>query len=91
MAKVWQELASGPTFGIAQPFADRSVLIENRIERLMAITQTTIKIPYSRATSLKITAVSLVGLISVEVASTVVILALMGCGPIMTYLTRFAG
>src|SRR5258708_1755873 len=36
LAKVWNELVSEPTFGIAQAFADRNDLIETRITRLMA-------------------------------------------------------
>ncbi len=91
LAKVWQELVSEPTFGMAQSFTDQDDLIETRIERLMAVTQPGMNNTQSRAFSLKITALSLVSLVVVEVVSALVILGLMGCGPMIALFARFVG
>src|SRR5258708_11655279 len=49
LAKVWQELVSVPTFGIAQSLVERGDLIETRIERLMTVTKPIMSKPESRA------------------------------------------
>jgi len=91
LAKVWQELVSVPTFGIAQSLVERGDLIETRIERLMAVTKPIVSKSESRVSSLKITALSLVSLVVVEVMTATVILGLMGCGPMMAIFSKFMG
>ena len=91
LAKVWHEMVSAPTFGVAQAFAERGDLIETRIARLMAHAKPTRNAADSRKVSLKITVFALVSLIAVETASAVVILGLMGCGPMMALFSKFMG
>ena len=87
LAKVWQELVREPTMGVAQSLAGQGDLFETRIERLMIGTIPVIQKNHSRAASLGVTTLSLISLTVLETISVVVILALMGCGPMTSILS----
>lgn len=81
LAKVWQQAVDGPSHATAQPFVGAGELIEDRIERLLAVPAPTTGPPRSRLGALAIGASALLLLLAAEAANTAVLLAPMGCGP----------
>lgn len=83
LAKVWQGALDGQRFAGAQPLIGVGEPIERRIERLLTQSTPAIDIdtPRERGVVLGAGAAALAGLLAFGIASLVVMLAPMGCGP----------
>jgi len=84
LAKVWQHAVGGPQFaqsGAAQHLVREGEPINDRIERLLATPGPTAGRQHSHKGTLATSLPTLVGLLLLEAANVVFVLALMGCGP----------
>jgi len=83
LAKVWLHAAEGPRFpqfSIAQPLVGVSESINGRIERLLDPPEPT-KSTLHRQRGTSSVSIPAVGLLILEAANGILLLALMGCGP----------
>jgi hypothetical protein len=86
LAKVWQHAVEAPgfaRFGAAQPLTGASESINGRIERLLAASEPMTSRQYSQASLLCRSVPAFIGLLLLEAANVTIMLALMGCGPIL--------
>ena len=86
LAKIWLHTADGACyaqFGIAQQVLGAGESINERIERLLTIPQPTANTRHAHRASLRLGIPALVGLLVLEVANVILILAAMGCGPLL--------
>jgi Zn-dependent protease with chaperone function len=84
LAKVWQHAVGGAPFaqcGAAQHLVGEDESINDRIERLLARPGPTVSGQRTPIGTLAMSLPALIGLLLLEVANVVFVLALMGCGP----------
>ncbi len=84
LAKVWQhavEAPHGARFGAAQPLLEAGESINGRIERLLTSTAPTSCRQSLQASMVRRSILAFAGLLLLEAANVIVMLALMGCGP----------
>jgi len=83
LAKVWQHLLDGSRLEPAQPLTGAGMPIEDRIARLLNMTEPTATLTCSRASVADRSAFfGLAGVLMIKAPVIVLILAAMGCGPI---------
>lgn len=86
LAKVWQDAVEEPIFarlGAAQSLLGADESINDRIERLLAPPAPTMSRRPSWASTLRTSIPVFAGLLLLEAANITLILALMGCGPVL--------
>jgi hypothetical protein len=86
LTKVWQDTVEEPKFvrlGAAQPLFRADESINGRIERLLAPPAPTMSRQPSRASMLRTSIAAFAGLLLLEAANITLMLALMGCGPVL--------
>jgi len=86
LAKVWQHTVEGPRLargGTAQRLVGVDESINGRIERLLAAHGPTASTPRLRLGTLGVSMSALIGLLVLEAVNVTLILASMGCGPLL--------
>lgn len=86
LAKVWLHAVEGPAcarFAIAQSLVGADETINGRIERLLVTPRSETHTLHSRISSLCLGIPALIGLLIFEAANVALLLALMGCGPLL--------
>lgn len=81
LAKVWQQTAGGPGYGIAQPLVGAGDAMENRIERLLVTSPRREQAPCARRAAFSVGRVAPIALLGLAAAQLAILLAAMGCGP----------
>ncbi len=86
LAKVWQDAVEEPGFvrlGLAQPLLGAGESINGRIERLLAPPAPTTSRQSTQLGALRTSMLVFAGLLLLEAANVTLMLALMGCGPVL--------
>jgi hypothetical protein len=86
LAKVWQDAVEEPGFvrlGLAQPLLGAGESINGRIERLLAPPAPTTSRQSTQLGALRTSMLVFAGLLLLEAANVTLMLALMGCGPVV--------